>query len=76
MRGGMVSRTARLVLRLSALWALWVWAVLLWNMVHDHTHGLGFRVVHCVLAVISLGFAAAPWRIARPGGSGSNYPRH
>ena len=70
-----MSRTARLVLRLSALWALWVWAVLLWNMAHDHIHGLGFRVVHCVLAAISLGFAAATWRIAR-GGGGSNYPRH
>jgi hypothetical protein len=71
-----MSRTARVVLRLSALWALWVWVVLLWNMAHDHTHGLGFRVVHSVLAVISLGFAAATWRIAQRSRGGSNYPRH
>ena len=53
------------MLRLSALWSLWVWAVLVRNMVIDHSHGLSFRIVHLALAAISLGFAALTWRIAR-----------
>ncbi len=60
-----MSKTARRILKLSALWSLWVWAVLVRNMVADHTHGLSFRLVHLVLAAISLGFAFATWRIAR-----------
>jgi len=39
--------------------------ILVRNMVTDHTHGLSFRLVHIGLALISLGFAFATWRIAR-----------
>jgi len=60
-----MSKTARRVLKLSALWSLWVWVILVRNMVTDHTHGLSFRLVHIGLAIISLGFAFASWRIAR-----------
>jgi hypothetical protein len=60
-----VSRTSVWVLRASAAWAVWVWAVLVRNMLVDHTHSLGFRAVHLVLAVISLGFAAATLVIAQ-----------
>lgn len=60
-----MSRTSVWVLRASAAWAVWVWAVLVRNMLVDHTHSLGFRAVHLVLAVISLGFAAATLVIAQ-----------
>jgi hypothetical protein len=60
-----VSRTAVWILRTSAVWAIWVWAVLVRNMLADHSHGLGFRVVHIVLAIISLGFAIATLVIAQ-----------
>lgn len=61
---GPVTPRASLVLRLSAAWAVWVWAVLVRNMIEDRTHALSFRLVHIGLAVVSLGFAAATWRIA------------
>ena len=60
-----MSRTAVWTLRASALWSIWVWAVLVRNMVVDHSHGLGFRVVHIVLAVISGAFAVATLVIAQ-----------
>ena len=60
-----MSRSAVWVLRAAALWSLWVWAVLVRNMVVDHSHSLGFRVVHVVLAVISAAFAIATLVIAQ-----------
>jgi len=57
-------RRDRLVLRSFSLWSLFVWGVLIRNMLRDRTHGVGFRVVHIGLAVVSLGFAAATWAIA------------
>ena len=54
----------RLVLRAFSLWSLFVWGVLVRNMLKDHTHGTGFRVVHICLAVVSITFAVATWRIA------------
>jgi hypothetical protein len=59
-----MSRRDRLVLRAFSLWSLFVWGVLIRNMVRDRTHGLGFRLVHIGLAAVSLGFAAATWLIA------------
>ncbi|HVA99678.1 MAG TPA: hypothetical protein VNE42_00215 [Acidimicrobiales bacterium] len=53
------------ILRASALWAVWVWAVLIKNMATDHTHGISFRLVHIGLAVISIGFAIITWVIVR-----------
>lgn len=53
------------VLRASAIWAVWVWVVLIKNMATDHTHGISFRLVHIGLAVISIGFAAVTWVIVR-----------
>jgi hypothetical protein len=56
---------AAVVLRISAIWAVWVWAVLIKNMISDHTNGLAFRIVHIGLAVISISFAVATWLIVR-----------
>jgi hypothetical protein len=60
----MTSRQA-LVLRAFALWTVYVWVTRIWNVWHDHTkgHGAGFRLVHTVLAVISVAFAIAAWKI-------------
>ena len=57
------------------MWSLWVWAVLIRNMLIDTTHSLGFRVVHFVLAAISILFAVALLVIAQGAGS-SDGPRH
>ena len=52
------------MLRAFSLWSLFVWGVLIRNMVKDHTHGFGFRAIHIALAVVSLAFAALTWQIA------------
>jgi hypothetical protein len=60
-----VTRRARVVLVLSALWAIWVWAVLVRNMAVDHQHGVAFRLVHLGLAFVSIAFALATLAIVR-----------
>ena len=70
-----MSRTAVWTLRAAAVWSLWVWAVLIRNMLADATHSTGFRVVHIVLAVISILFAVALLVIAQ-GGARRDGPRH
>lgn len=49
-----------------ALWTMYVWLVLIWNIWHDHTKGqtgIGFKAVHFVLAAISLTLAVGAWRV-------------
>jgi hypothetical protein len=43
----------------AAAWTLWVWATRMWNIANDPAHDLGFKVVHGVLAAVSVGFAVA-----------------
>ena len=59
-----MSSRDRIVLRAFSLWSVFVWGVLIRNMLKDHTHGTGFRVVHIALAVVSISFAVATWLIA------------
>jgi hypothetical protein len=54
------------LLRVFALWTIYVWLVLIWNIWHDHTKGqtgIGFKSVHFVLAAISLTLAVGAWRV-------------
>ncbi|GAC1316451.1 MAG: hypothetical protein NVSMB12_13250 [Acidimicrobiales bacterium] len=53
-----MTRRAALFLRVFAGWTVFVWVVFIRNIVKDHTHTTGFKVVHITLAVISLAFAA------------------
>ena len=57
-------RRDRLILRAFSLWSFFVWGVLIRNMLRDGDHGVGFRVVHITLAVISISFGVATWRVA------------
>lgn len=63
-----MTRTSRLVLRAFALWTVWVWGTRIWNIVGDETRTTGFKVVHVVLAAVSIAFAVATWFIARRAG--------
>jgi hypothetical protein len=47
------------VLLAAAGWTYYVWLTRIWNILRDPAHDLGFKVVHTVLAVVSLGFAVA-----------------
>jgi hypothetical protein len=53
-----VSRTAAKVLLAASAWTLYVWTTRIWNILNDD-HSVGFKVVHAVLAVVSIGFAIA-----------------
>jgi hypothetical protein len=58
-----VPRTDALVLRAFAVWTVWVWGTRLWNIWNDGSRDLAFKGVHTVLAVVSVAFAVAAWRI-------------
>jgi methylmalonyl-CoA mutase cobalamin-binding subunit len=53
-----------LALRAFAVWTVWVWATRIWNLLADD-HSVGFKVVHSVLALVSVGFAVVTWGIVR-----------
>jgi hypothetical protein len=60
-----VSRRDILLLRAAALWTVFVWGVFLRNLLFGDTdRSAGFKVVHSVLAVVSLAFAAVIWSVA------------
>lgn len=59
-----MARRDSLLLRVFAAWTVFVWGVLIRNMLKDHTHTVGFRVVHITLAVISISLAVAAWGVA------------
>jgi small neutral amino acid transporter SnatA (MarC family) len=59
-----MSRRDALLLRFAALWTVLIWAVFVRNLLGDETREVGFKVVHLTLAVVSVGFALAIWRVA------------
>jgi hypothetical protein len=59
-----MSRRDTLILRLAAGWTVFIWAVFVRNLLRDDTRAVAFKVVHLTLAVVSLAFAVAIWRIA------------
>ena len=59
----MLPRSSRLVLRAFALWTLYVWGTRMWNIAQDGDTTTAFKVVHGVIAVISVAFAVATWVI-------------
>ena len=58
-----MSRSSAWVLRAFALWTAWVWGTRIWNILGDGSTSTGFKVVHGVLALISVAFAVATWVI-------------
>ena len=58
-----MSRSAGLVLRAFALWTLYVWGTRMWNIARDGDTTTAFKVVHGVIALISVAFAVATWVI-------------
>ncbi|MEX6428470.1 MAG: hypothetical protein ACYCWN_04060 [Ferrimicrobium sp.] len=51
------------LLRASAAWSIYVWSVLIKNMIKDREHSMRFRLVHIGLGAISTGFAILTWRV-------------
>jgi succinate-acetate transporter protein len=67
-----MSRRDSLLLKAAVVWTVFVWGVFLRNLfMGDTDRSVGFKVVHTVLAVVSLAFAAGIWAVARRGTQGS-----
>jgi hypothetical protein len=47
------------VLLAASAWTYYVWLTRIWNILRDPAHDTPFKVVHSVLAVVSIGFAVA-----------------
>ena len=58
-----MSRSSRLVLRAFAVWTVYVWGTRMWNIVRDGDTTAAFKIVHGVIALISVAFAVATWII-------------
>jgi hypothetical protein len=54
-----VTRRAAWILLAAAGWTFFVWITFIRNIVGDDTRSTGFKVVHVVLAIISIAFGAA-----------------
>lgn len=55
----------RALLRGFCVWTIFVWGVLIKNMLEDGTHSFAFRAIHIVLAIISIMFALSVWPLAK-----------
>ena len=62
---GDVTNREALLLRAFCAWTVFVWVVFVRNILRDDTHSTGFKVVHTVLAVVSVAFAVAAWIVVR-----------
>ncbi|HZQ29170.1 MAG TPA: hypothetical protein VFA94_15845 [Acidimicrobiales bacterium] len=60
-----MTRREALVLRAFVVWTFYVWITRLWNIWRDANHGAAFKLVHTVLAIVSVAFAYAAWQIVR-----------
>ena len=59
-----MSRRDAWIIRAAAIWTIYVWVTRIWNIWNDD-RGFGFKAVHTVLAVVSVAFAVAIWRVAK-----------
>lgn len=60
-----MNRREALVIRAFAAWTAWVWATRIWNVLGDDERSVGFKVVHGLLALVSVAFAVVTWGIVR-----------
>ena len=59
-----MSRRDAIILRSAAAWTLFIWVTRIRNILGDESRDTSFKVVHVTLAVVSVAFAAAIWRVA------------
>ena len=54
-----MSRTDAIILRTAAAWTVFIWVTRIRNIIGDDSRSTGFKVVHSVLALVSVAFAIA-----------------
>ena len=60
-----MTRGQALLLRAFAVWTVYVWVTRMWNIWRDDEREIGFKVVHTVLAGVSIAFAGAAWIVVQ-----------
>ncbi len=59
-----MDRRDALIIRVTTAWTVLIWAVFLRNLFGDDEHSTGFKMVHSLIALVSLALAAASWGVA------------
>ena len=59
-----MTRAEALVLRAAAAWTIFIWVTRIRNILGDDARSTGFKVVHSVLALVSVAFAIAILSVA------------
>lgn len=59
-----MSRTDGLILRTAAAWTIFIWVTRIRNILGDGETDTAFKVVHSVLALVSVAFAIAILSVA------------
>jgi small neutral amino acid transporter SnatA (MarC family) len=54
-----VTRVDALILRTAAVWTIFIWVTRIRNILGDDGRSTGFKVVHSLLALVSVAFAIA-----------------
>ena len=52
-------RARSTLLLAAAAWTIWVWVTRIWNILGDPTHDAAFKLVHSLLALVSVAFGIA-----------------
>ena len=52
-------RTRSTLLLAAAAWTIWVWVTRIWNIVGDPANDAAFKLVHSLLALVSVAFGIA-----------------
>ena len=52
-------RTRSTLLLAAAAWTIWVWLTRIWNILGDPAHDAAFKLVHSLLALVSVAFGIA-----------------
>lgn len=59
-----MSRVDAVILRTAAAWTIFIWVTRIRNILGDDARSTGFKVVHSVLALVSVAFAVAILAVA------------
>jgi len=54
-----MTRTDAIILRTAAVWTVFIWVTRIRNILGDESRSTGFKVIHSVLALVSVAFAIA-----------------
>jgi len=60
-----VSRNQAILLRGFAIWTIWVWSTRIYNILGNAENDIPFKVVHSLLASVSIVFAVAALIVVR-----------